>query len=110
MITEFDPNVRINVTPSAIEKIKSLLKQDEYLRLYIAGGGCSGFQYMFDIVKEREEEDIQIPNSRILIDPMSYQYVENSEIDYETGLIGSKFMVKNPLAQTTCGCGQSFSI
>jgi iron-sulfur cluster insertion protein len=109
MIDEFDPNIRVEVTQNAKEKINNLLSNSEFIRLYIIGGGCSGFQYMFDIVKEKDEDDIKIPNSRLLIDPLSYQYIEGSVVDYTSDIMGQKFIVSNPLAKTTCGCGQSFS-
>lgn len=110
MITEFDPNIRVSLTDKANEKISTILKGDEFIRLYIQGGGCSGFQYMFDVVSAMEEDDIQVPGSRLLIDPLSYQYIENSVIDYINELVGSKFIVNNPQATTTCGCGQSFTL
>lgn len=110
MIVEFDPNIRITLTENANEKISSILKDNEFIRLYIQGGGCSGFQYMFDVVPTMEEDDIVIPGSRLVIDPLSYQYIENSQIDYTNDLLGSKFLVNNPQATTTCGCGQSFTL
>jgi iron-sulfur cluster insertion protein len=110
MINEFDPNIRITLTENANTKISSILKDKEFIRLYIQGGGCSGFQYMFDVVSDKEDDDIQIPGSRLLIDTLSYQYIENSQIDYSNDLLGSKFIVNNPQATTTCGCGQSFTI
>ena len=110
MISNFDPNIKVTFTPSAINKISELTEKEEYIRMYVMGGGCSGFQYMFDIVKEKDEDDIFIADVNVLIDPLSYQYIENSEVDYETDLMGSKFVVKNPQAKTTCGCGQSFSL
>lgn len=110
MITEFDPNIRVTVTENANNKITTILKSSEFIRLYIQGGGCSGFQYMFDVVSEKEEDDIQVPVSRLLIDPLSYQYIEDSQIDYTSDILGSKFIVNNPQATTTCGCGQSFTL
>lgn len=110
MITEFDPNIRVTVTENANNKITTILKSSEFIRLYIQGGGCSGFQYMFDVVSEKEEDDIQVPGSRLLIDPLSYQYIEDSQIDYTSDILGSKFIVNNPQATTTCGCGQSFTL
>lgn len=110
MISNFDPNIKVTFTPAAINKIAELTKKEEYIRMYVMGGGCSGFQYMFDIVKEKDEDDVCIADINVLIDPLSYQYIENSEVDYESDLMGSKFVVKNPQAKTTCGCGQSFSL
>lgn len=110
MITEFDPNIRVTVTENANNKITTILKSSEFIRLYIQGGGCSGFQYMFDVVSDKEEDDIQVPGSRLVIDPLSYQYIEDSQIDYTSDILGSKFIVNNPQATTTCGCGQSFTL
>lgn len=110
MLEEFDPNIRVEITTNAKNKINDLSKNNEFVRLYIIGGGCSGFQYMFDIVNERDIDDIKIPNTNLLIDPLSYQYIEGSIIDYTQDLMGKKFIVSNPLAKTTCGCGQSFSL
>lgn len=110
MITEFDPNIRITVSDNANNKINTILKDNEFIRLYIQGGGCSGFQYMFDVVPTMEEDDIQVPGSKLVIDPLSYQYIENSQIDYTSDILGSKFIVNNPQATTTCGCGQSFTL
>ncbi len=110
MINSFDPNIKISLTKNAIDKINSLVGENEFVRLYIMGGGCSGFQYMFDIVSEMVDDDIEISGSKMIIDTLSYQYLENSTIDYENDIMGAKFVVKNPLAKTTCGCGQSFSL
>jgi iron-sulfur cluster insertion protein len=112
MISTFDPNMTIKLTQQASEKIKSLLNGNdtEYMRIYIMGGGCSGFQYMFDIVKDIDDDDLKIDGSKVVIDPLSYQYLVDSEIDYVTDIMGSKFSIKNPQATTTCGCGQSFMV
>ena len=81
------------------------------LRVYIEGGGCSGFQYGFKFDSE-ETDDIVIDASgaKVLVDPLSLQYLEGAEVDYKVDLQGSRFVIKNPNAQTTCGCGSSFSI
>ena len=82
------------------------------LRVYVQGGGCSGFQYGFDLERETEADDYVIEREgvRVVVDPLSYQYIMGSEIDYKEDLQGSQFVVRNPNASTTCGCGSSFSI
>lgn len=105
----------VNLTNSAKEKIKELL-QDEgpnvFLRSYVQGGGCSGFQYGFTFDTEQNEDDfvIEFDNFKLLIDSMSLQYLQGSEIDFKDDLMESNFSIKNPNAETTCGCGSSFSI
>lgn len=87
--------------------------QDELmLRVFVQGGGCSGFQYGFQFEEEREEDDIVIENGDVcvVVDPLSYQYLAGAEIDFLDDLLGSRFVVSNPNASTTCGCGSSFSI
>jgi len=97
----------ISLTAFAKEKIEKL--GGEKLRVYVEGGGCSGFSYGFSFETEIADDDTVIQNS-IVIDPLSYQYIVGSVIDYTEGLTGSRFIVNNPLAVTTCGCGESFSI
>lgn len=82
------------------------------LRVSVEGGGCSGFQYKFDLVREREADDLAIEKGgvTVLIDPVSVMYMEGSEIDFVDDLIGASFQVKNPNATAGCGCGTSFSI
>jgi len=82
------------------------------LRVYVEGGGCSGFQYGFDLEQATEDDDyiIERDGVRIVVDPLSYQYIMGSEIDYQEDLQGSQFVVRNPNASTTCGCGLSFSL
>ena len=98
-----------------MKKINSLSNQEENgvnLRVYVTGGGCSGFQYGFSFDQEIDEEDTCITKggANLVIDPLSFQYLVGSTIDYSEDLAGSKFIVKNPNATTTCGCGESFSI
>ena len=83
-----------------------------YLRVGVKGGGCSGFQYGFSFDEAVNDDDTVISNknAKLLVDPLSIQYLTGSLIDYTEGLEGSRFIVKNPLATTTCGCGMSFSI
>jgi len=82
------------------------------LRVFIQGGGCSGFQYGFDLEREVEEDDLVVENAgvKLVVDPMSFQYLLGAEIDYKEDLMGAQFFVKNPNATTTCGCGMSFSV
>lgn len=114
----------ISITPSAISKVRALIDEEREdagpdetveiaLRVFVTGGGCSGFSYGFTFDEgEAEEDDAVIENEgvRVLVDPMSYQYLEGAEIHYTEDLQGSQFVVQNPNAATTCGCGNSFSI
>lgn len=106
----------IDLTLSAEEKIRQLLAEeadDELcLRVFVTGGGCSGFQYGFTFDDERAEDDslIEKEGARVLVDSLSYQYLVGSNVDYQEGLEGSRFMVNNPGASSTCGCGSSFAI
>jgi len=103
-------------TNNAAKKVKALLSEENNpnlnLRVYITGGGCAGFSYGFNFDEKIQEDDTQVENDgvKLLIDAMSIQYLEGSEIDYVEGLEGSRFVVNNPNATTTCGCGSSFSI
>ena len=111
----FNPG-SINLTARAVHKVRELVEEEENanlkLRVYITGGGCSGFQYGFSFEESAEEDDtvIQRDGVSVLVDPMSFQYLVGSEVDYTEGLEGSRFVVLNPNATTTCGCGASFSI
>jgi iron-sulfur cluster insertion protein len=104
----------ITLTQSAQEKIKEILLDEtpeSRLRMFIQGGGCSGFSYGFTIDEVKNEDDFEIVSggTSVLIDSMSIQYVTGAEIDYVDDLQGSRFNIKNPQAQSTCGCGSSFS-
>lgn len=101
----------VQITEKAIEKINSILKEEsaKYVRLYVEGGGCSGFQYGFK-VEERREEDDHLINDLILIDSMSIQYLNESTIDYKKDLMGESFSIENPNVTSKCGCGQSFQV
>jgi len=107
---------RINITNSAILKIADLLAEEGNLNLklrtFVQGGGCSGFQYGFTFDEEINEDDFVIkhPGIELLIDAMSMQYLEGATIDYKEELMGSSFVINNPQAQSTCGCGSSFSV
>ena len=102
-------------TESAAKKVKGLIEEEGNpalkLRVFVAGGGCSGFQYGFTFDEEIQDGDTEIDNGGVtlLIDPMSFQYLQGAEIDYKEGLEGAQFVIRNPNAVTTCGCGQSFS-
>jgi iron-sulfur cluster insertion protein len=102
-------------TDNAAAKVKELIleegNEDLKLRVFVSGGGCSGFQYGFTFDEVANEDDtVLVKNGvQLLIDPMSFQYLAGAEIDYTEGLEGSQFVIKNPNATTTCGCGSSFS-
>ncbi|MCL4470176.1 MAG: iron-sulfur cluster insertion protein ErpA [Gammaproteobacteria bacterium] len=102
-------------TESAAAKVKQLIDEENTpglkLRVFVTGGGCSGFQYGFTFDETVNEDDTTVEKNGVslLIDPMSFQYLVGAEIDYQEGLQGSQFVIKNPNAQTTCGCGSSFS-
>lgn len=106
----------ITITDSAATKIADLLAEENNpqlcLRTFVQGGGCSGFQYGFTFDEEQNDDDfvIERPGVKILIDSMSFQYLAGAEINYTEDLSGSSFTIKNPNAQTTCGCGSSFSV
>lgn len=112
-VQQVDP---LLMSASAEEKIRELLTEeadDELsLRVFVTGGGCSGFQYGFTFDDDRAEDDtlIEKEGARVLIDSLSYSYLVGSVLDYREGLEGSRFAVQNPSATSTCGCGSSFSI
>jgi iron-sulfur cluster insertion protein len=105
----------VTVTPNAIAKVKELMAEenapDIKLRMFVSGGGCSGFQYGFTFEEQAQEDDwdFEFDGVHLLIDPMSSQYLQGAEVDYTESLQGSQFSIKNPQAQSTCGCGSSFS-
>lgn len=102
-------------TDNAANKVKELIEEEGNpglkLRVFVTGGGCSGFQYGFTFDEEVNEDDTTMEKNGVmlLIDPMSYQYLVGAEIDYSEGLEGSQFVIRNPNASSTCGCGSSFS-
>ena len=106
----------ITITESAKTKILDLLavegNPDLKLRTFVQGGGCSGFSYGFTFDEIMNEDDFEVPlgDSKVLIDAMSMQYLEGASIDYKEDLQGSEFKITNPNAQSTCGCGSSFSV
>lgn len=101
---------------AAATKVKELIEEegnDELmLRVFISGGGCSGFQYGFTFDETVGEGDTVVENDgvKLLVDPMSFQYLSGAEIDYSEGMEGAQFVIRNPNATTTCGCGSSFSV
>ncbi|MBE9527569.1 MAG: iron-sulfur cluster insertion protein ErpA [Proteobacteria bacterium] len=105
----------VNFTDAAANKVRALIIEEGddnlKLRVFITGGGCSGFQYGFTFEDEVSEGDTEVLNGDVtlLIDPTSYQYLVGAEIDYSDGIEGSQFVIRNPNATTTCGCGSSFS-
>jgi iron-sulfur cluster insertion protein len=102
-------------TDSAARKVSELITEEGNpnlkLRVFVSGGGCSGFQYGFTFDENEEDGDTCVVNQgvRLLVDPMSFQYLTGAEIDYKEDLEGAQFVIRNPNAQTTCGCGSSFS-
>lgn len=103
-------------TDNAANKVKELIDEEGNpnlkLRVFVSGGGCSGFQYGFTFDEDTNEDDTVLNKNGVmlLIDSMSYQYLVGAEIDYSDGLEGSQFVIRNPNATTTCGCGSSFSV
>jgi len=96
---------------SKVETLLSDLEQGMHFRVFITGGGCSGFEYGFTFDEDPEEDDIVIETSvPMLVDNLSYQYLDGSIVDYRVDLQGARFLIVNPNAKTTCGCGNSFSI
>ncbi len=107
--------VPVIFTDSAATKVRQLIEEEGNatlkLRVFVTGGGCSGFQYGFTFEESTNEDDTVLEKNGVtlLIDPMSYQYLVGAEIDYQEGLEGAQFVIKNPNATSTCGCGSSFS-
>jgi iron-sulfur cluster assembly accessory protein len=105
----------VTVTDRATQKIAAILKGEAagaMLRVSVEGGGCSGFQYKFDVEREKAEDDLVIArnDATVLIDPVSVGFLAGSEIDYVDDLIGASFKINNPNAKSSCGCGTSFSL
>ena len=110
------PPPPIVFTDAAATKVSELIEEEENpelkLRVFISGGGCSGFQYGFTFDEKIEEGDSQVVNQGVtlVVDPMSVQYLMGAEIDYKEDLQGAQFIIRNPNASTTCGCGSSFTV
>lgn len=120
-LTQTDPQAvqdmpGIVFTDAAARKVQELILEERnpslMLRVYISGGGCSGFQYGFTFDEARAEDDIAVENDGVtlLVDPLSFQYLMGAEVDYSESLQGAQFVIRNPNASTTCGCGSSFAI
>ena len=113
---EFEMPDPLIFTEAAAGKVKELIDEegnpDLMLRVFVSGGGCSGFQYGFTFDETIQDGDTEVSKEgvKLLIDPMSFQYLTGAEIDYTEGLEGSQFVIRNPNATTTCGCGSSFSV
>ncbi len=114
-LTNYDNHDLLEFTDAAANKVKNLIEEEKNdslkLRVFVSGGGCSGFQYGFTFDENIQEGDTQVQKNGVtlLVDPMSFQYLTGAEIDYKDDLEGSQFVIKNPNATTTCGCGSSFS-
>ncbi len=115
-VTEVAMPAPMRFTDSAANKVKTLIEEegnaDLKLRVFVSGGGCSGFQYGFTFDEVTNEDDTVLDKNgvQLLIDAMSFQYLVGAEIDYQEGLDGAQFVIKNPGATSTCGCGSSFSV
>lgn len=113
--TTFTPT-SINITPKAVTKVKNLVEEEGNpslnLRVFVTGGGCSGFQYgfSFDEVLAEDDTRVEADGVAVVVDSLSFQYLAGAEVDYAEGLEGSRFIVNNPNASATCGCGASFAI
>ena len=106
----------LEFTTAAAAKVRELIAEegngDLKLRVYIQGGGCSGFQYGFEFDENQAEDDMAVATDGVtlLVDPLSLQYLMGAEVDYSEGLGGAQFVIRNPNAKTTCGCGSSFTV
>jgi len=109
-------NIPLVFTNSAAEKVKQLIEEEGNptlkLRVFISGGGCSGFQYGFTFDESINDDDMVTERNgvQLLVDSMSFQYLVGAEIDYQENIQGAQFVIKNPGASSTCGCGSSFSV
>ncbi len=106
----------LTLTPSAVQKMQTLLEEEGddtlCLRVFVTGGGCSGFQYGFTFDTEVNEDDAEVKQEgvKVLVDSLSYPYLDGAHVDYQESLEGSRFAVSNPQASSTCGCGSSFTV
>jgi iron-sulfur cluster insertion protein len=109
------PAALIDFTAAAAAKVRELIREEGNealkLRVYIQGGGCSGFQYGFEFDEQQNEDDLAVRTDEVtlLVDPLSLQYLVGAQVDYTESLHGAQFVIRNPNAKTTCGCGSSFS-
>ena len=115
VVQSHDPT-SISLSQNAADKIKTLISEEGNprlkLRVFVTGGGCSGFQYGFSFDEAVNEDDTLVSNfgADLMVDPLSFQYLQGAKVDYVEGLQGARFVVNNPMASTTCGCGSSFSV
>ena len=115
-LTNYDNADLLVFTEAAANKVKNLIEEEKNdslkLRVFVSGGGCSGFQYGFTFDENIQDGDTQVEKNGVtlLVDPMSFQYLTGAEIDYKEDLQGAQFVIRNPNATTTCGCGSSFSV
>jgi iron-sulfur cluster insertion protein len=115
-MSEYMDEAEIEFTDGAATKVSTMIKEEKNdnlkLRVYITGGGCSGFSYGFTFDENNKEGDSSVVNKgvKLVVDPMSYQYLVGATVDYLEDLQGSRFIIHNPNAKTTCGCGSSFSV
>jgi iron-sulfur cluster insertion protein len=105
----------ITLTENAVSKLKELFAEENdpnlLLRVFVQGGGCSGFSYGFTFDESRNDDDFDVPSEvPVVVDSMSMQYLQGATINYKEDLMGASFVIDNPQAQTTCGCGASFSV
>ncbi len=109
------PAQLLDFTAAAAAKVRELIREEGNpalkLRVYIQGGGCSGFQYGFEFDEQQNEDDFAVATDEVtlLVDPLSLQYLVGAQVDYTESLQGAQFVIRNPNAKTTCGCGSSFS-
>jgi iron-sulfur cluster assembly accessory protein len=115
-VPEKEKRVNINLTVAAAEKVKGILEQEKEnipqggLRIYVQGGGCSGFSYGMVLDEAADGDEVfEAAGVKVIVDPMSLRYLEGAEVDYKEDLMGGGFAIKNPNATSTCGCGHSFS-
>lgn len=114
-VESFTPSA-LQFTHNAAHKVKTLVDEEGNdrlkLRVFVTGGGCSGFQYGFEFDENRAEDDLAVDTDGVtlLVDPLSLQYLMGAEVDYSESLQGAQFVIRNPNAKTTCGCGSSFSM
>ncbi|MBI2381422.1 MAG: iron-sulfur cluster insertion protein ErpA [Gammaproteobacteria bacterium] len=114
-VETFIPSL-LTFSDAAAAKVKALIEEEGNpelkLRVFVTGGGCSGFQYGFSFDETQNEDDTEVENDgvKLVVDAMSFQYLAGAEIDYTEGLSGAQFVIKNPNAKSTCGCGSSFSL
>ena len=115
-MTQSEISAPLDFTDSAARKVNELIVEEGNptlkLRIYVSGGGCSGFQYNFSFDETMNEDDTVIEKNGVslLIDAMTYQYMEGASVDSQEGLEGARFVISNPNAASTCGCGSSFSV